>query len=207
MGSIPGLGRSPGGEHGNPLQYSCLENPRDRGDWQGPWCRKASDTTELTHIHTNLCCSMSRWWLPVGQGGDLKEHVMQGFFDAGIVLFLGLVTQICSVYDNLSGFKLKTDEFLHMFVTCAVCSDPQSCPTLCNPMASSPPGFSFHEISKARILEQVAIFSSRESSQPRDQTRFSCIICIGRQIFYHSATWEALCLLYFSKKFKSSIGQ
>ena len=31
MGSIPGLGRSPGGGHGNPLQYSCLENPMDRG--------------------------------------------------------------------------------------------------------------------------------------------------------------------------------
>ena len=30
MGSIPGLGRSPGGGHGNPLQYSCLENPMDR---------------------------------------------------------------------------------------------------------------------------------------------------------------------------------
>ena len=30
MGSIPGSGRSPGGRHGNPLQYSCLENPMDR---------------------------------------------------------------------------------------------------------------------------------------------------------------------------------
>ena len=29
----PGLGRSPGGVHGNPLQYSCLENPMDRGAW------------------------------------------------------------------------------------------------------------------------------------------------------------------------------
>ena len=29
----PGLGRSPGGGHGNPVQYSCLENPKDRGDW------------------------------------------------------------------------------------------------------------------------------------------------------------------------------
>ena len=36
MGSIPGLGRSPGGRHGNPLQYSCLENPMDRGAW---WVR------------------------------------------------------------------------------------------------------------------------------------------------------------------------
>ena len=31
---IPGLGRSPGGGHGNPLQYSCLENPTDRRTWQ-----------------------------------------------------------------------------------------------------------------------------------------------------------------------------
>ena len=34
LGSIPGLGRSPGGGHGNPLQYSCLENPMDRGAWR-----------------------------------------------------------------------------------------------------------------------------------------------------------------------------
>ena len=33
-GSITGLGRSPGGGHGNPLQYSCLENPMDRGAWR-----------------------------------------------------------------------------------------------------------------------------------------------------------------------------
>ena len=35
LGLIPGLGRSPGGGHGNPLQYFCLENPMDRGAWQG----------------------------------------------------------------------------------------------------------------------------------------------------------------------------
>ena len=34
VSSIPGMGRSPGGEHGNPLWYSCLENPKDRGAWQ-----------------------------------------------------------------------------------------------------------------------------------------------------------------------------
>ena len=33
LGSIPGLGRSPGEGNGNPLQYSCLENPMDRGAW------------------------------------------------------------------------------------------------------------------------------------------------------------------------------
>ena len=34
VGSIPGSGRSPGGRHGNPLQYSCRENPMDRGGWR-----------------------------------------------------------------------------------------------------------------------------------------------------------------------------
>ena len=33
-GSVPGVGRSPGGGYGNPLQYFCLENPTDRGTWQ-----------------------------------------------------------------------------------------------------------------------------------------------------------------------------
>ena len=36
VGLIPGSGRSPGGGHSNPLQYSCLENPRDRGAWRAP---------------------------------------------------------------------------------------------------------------------------------------------------------------------------
>ena len=34
LGSIPGLGRSPGEGNDNPLRYSCLENPMDRGEWQ-----------------------------------------------------------------------------------------------------------------------------------------------------------------------------
>ena len=46
-GSIPGSGISPGGGNGNPLQYSCLENPMDRGAWRAA-VRKESDTTEVT---------------------------------------------------------------------------------------------------------------------------------------------------------------
>ena len=48
LGSIPGLGRAPGGGHGNPLQYSCLENPHGQRSLAGhsPWGRKQSDVTE-----------------------------------------------------------------------------------------------------------------------------------------------------------------
>ena len=48
LGSVPGLGRFPGGGHGNPLQYSCLENPYEQRNLEdfSPWGRKESDSTE-----------------------------------------------------------------------------------------------------------------------------------------------------------------
>ena len=48
LGSIPGLGRSPGEEHGNPLQYSCLDNPHGQRTWRATvhGVAKSRDTTE-----------------------------------------------------------------------------------------------------------------------------------------------------------------
>ena len=46
--SIPGLGRSPGGGHNNPLQYSCLENPMDRGAWQATVHEVTKSWTQLS---------------------------------------------------------------------------------------------------------------------------------------------------------------
>ena len=65
MGSTPGSGRSPRGGNGNPLQYSRLENPMDRGAWwvpwtgeshgqRSPWGLKESDTTERLSMHVLL---------------------------------------------------------------------------------------------------------------------------------------------------------
>ena len=48
LGSIPGSGRSPGGGHGNPLQYSCLENPMDRGAWWATIDGAAKSQTRLS---------------------------------------------------------------------------------------------------------------------------------------------------------------
>ena len=55
LGLIPGLGRSPVGVYGNPLQYSCLENPHGQRNMAGysPWDRKESDTTEQLSTHTH----------------------------------------------------------------------------------------------------------------------------------------------------------
>ena len=58
LGSIPGLGRSPGGEHGDPLQYSCLENPHEQRSLAGYslWGHKELDTTERLSTTQHIKC-------------------------------------------------------------------------------------------------------------------------------------------------------
>ena len=56
-GLIPGLGRSPGGGNGNPLQYSCLESSMDRGAWQATIHGVVKSQTQLSHwtqTHTHV---------------------------------------------------------------------------------------------------------------------------------------------------------
>ena len=79
-GSIPGLGRSPEGGHGNPLQYSYLENPMNRGAWQAtvhgvarvrhnlvtkpPWDPKSLMWVVLCQTHTVSCHNLLAWrWM------------------------------------------------------------------------------------------------------------------------------------------------
>ena len=81
-----------------------------------------------------------------------------------------------------------------MHTTCA--KSFQLCLTLCKPIDCSPPGSSVNGIFQARILQWVAISSSRGSSPPRDRTRISCVSCIGRRILYHCASWETPKVLF-----------
>ena len=54
-GSIPGSGRSPGGRHGKPLQYSCLENPLDRGAWWAIVHGVTKSQTQLKQLRSHIC--------------------------------------------------------------------------------------------------------------------------------------------------------
>ena len=98
--------------------------------------------------------------------------------DSDLVVF-----EFSSVHDNAEPLSLhlkKTGVATELGATYCLCSVAQSCPTLCNPFDCSLPDSSVHGIFQARILEWVAISSSRASSQPRDQTLVSCVSCIGR---------------------------
>ena len=58
MDSIPGSGRSPGGRNGNPLQYSCLENPMDRGAWWATVHGVTKSWILLKWLHTKQNCNL-----------------------------------------------------------------------------------------------------------------------------------------------------
>ena len=88
---------------------------------------------------------------------------------------------------------------------CVCAKLPQSYPTLCIPMGCSLPGSSVHGILQARILEWVAMPTFKGSSRPRDWNCISYISCIGRQVLYHWATWEAPLLIAISWEFMTKM--
>ena len=108
-GSIPGSGRSPGEGNVNPLQYSCLENPTDRGSWRATVCEVQSETTEATW-HTQMHTVLSGWSNTWGYS-------------------TGLLLQLSGWILSLEAPEITTSPAMKvkMLVT-------QSCPALCNPM-------------------------------------------------------------------------
>ena len=78
-GLIPGLARSPGEGHGNPLQCSCLENPMDRGAWQATVYRVAQTQLKwlsmLAHAHSRgIYSSTSLWFICTSMMTNDVEH-------------------------------------------------------------------------------------------------------------------------------------
>ena len=64
-GSIPGLGRSPGEGNGNPLQYSCLENPMDGGPWWTTVTKSRTQLSDFTHSPSTRITVHHDLWLPI----------------------------------------------------------------------------------------------------------------------------------------------
>ena len=96
-------------------------------------------------------------------------------------------------------FVLTPQGFISIFLRCVCVLSLQSCPTLCDLMDCSPPGSSVHGILQARIVEWVAMPSSRGSSGPRDQT---CVSCIAGGFFTVWAKVLNKCLLKYWLNYK-----
>ena len=87
---------------------------------------------------------------------------------------------------------IEPDSNAHMYTCiCMHARSFQSCPTLCNPMDCSLSGSSFHGILQARILEWVAVPSSRESFQPGTEPMSLMFPALAGRFFTISTNWEA----------------
>ena len=106
LGSTPGLGRYPGGEHGSPLQYSCLENPREQRSLASysPWGREESDTTERlsTAQQQSTSCKMPGW----------MKHKLESRLGRSIsyLRYAGDTTFITESKEELKGLLMKVKE-------------------------------------------------------------------------------------------------
>ena len=155
-------------------QYNKYEFWQTLGDSEGqgglaccsPWGGKESDmgwetttATKLLELQQN-----SAWIVIQLKLKMLTEYLVIVFFLLLFVIFHNIVL-VSGVHACLLSL--------------------QSCPTLCDPVDYSLPGSSVHGIFQVRILECLAVPSSRGSSWSRSQTQVSYVSCFGRQALYH----------------------
>ena len=138
-------------------------------------------TTPSVLLLQRLVLAVSSLWecsFPYPYG--LLSHFL--LVSAQILAFLAILYKIVILYPSYTALV-----FLHSnyHFLCAHAKLLQSCWTHCNPIVCSPLGSSVYGILQARILEWVAMVSSRGSSQPRDESYVSYISCIGRWVLYH----------------------
>ena len=187
-GLIPGSGRSHGEGHGNPLQYSYLENPMDRGGWRATVHRVRKNQTWLRWL--SMHSWRLHWWTIQGSKRycfvitvgilHLFYCIREDMFDkntaaAASAKSLQSCLTLCDRPHRRQPTRLPRPwdspgkntgvgcHFLLQFMKVKSESEvAQSCPTPSDPMDCSLPGSPFRGIFQARVLEWVAIAFSRQ---------------------------------------------
>ena len=181
-GSIPGLGRSPGGGHGNPLCYSCLENPwteepggfsivsqRVGHDWSDlacmPMCRvdlkMPWEEKPVRCASHPLCFSSFKGPISSGHLFVSKSAFKWFFFFHSSIVDFHFKWFLKNIFPELT-LAISRNVSLIQVAAAAAAKSLQSCPTLWDPWDGSPPGSPIPGILQARTLEWVAISSSRD---------------------------------------------
>ena len=200
LGRIPGSGRSPGGGHGNPLRYSCLENLYGKKNLAGcsPWGRKESDTTErLSTTHNGVITFFS--WSIVDLRCSFCRTAKWFSYMYICILFYVLwkidlfIFWLLWVFIAACGLSLVLASGGFCFLWCAGFSLWGL--RLLQSSGSRCVGFSS---CSSRALEHwLSSLASRHvrSSWTKDRTR---VPCIAWQILNHWTTREALFFIFFS---------
>ena len=161
-GLIPGSGRSPGEGNSNPLPYSCLENPMDRGAWQ-------ATVHGVTRVGLNLSTSPHTEWSKSERGKQISyinAYVwnLEKLYKWAYLQSRNRDTNVENKCMDTKGEKRRWGELggwdWHIYTAAAAAAAAkslQSCLTLCDPIDGSPPGSPVPGILQARTLEWVAI--------------------------------------------------
>ena len=157
--------------HSVPLQGICLS--KDCGitsgvnflplgmQWESSHRERGLSRSVLAETVCRLCS--------VPRCSRLLQQPKATVSQAGPSLVFGYIKHICSISkDTCVCVRILRGNIKSLTSGAHKCSVVQSCPTLCDPLDCSPPDSSVHGILQARILEWVAISSSRRSSRPRD---------------------------------------
>jgi len=119
----------------------------------------------------------------------IHETYKKLYKDTKFAAVLFLKTKSSNKWDIFQMMTIQTVVYLYTimvyYVRVLISKLLQSCLTLYDPVDCSLTGSSLYEVFQARMLEWVAMTSSRGSSQPRDQTHVSYVFCTGRQVHYH----------------------
>ena len=158
--------------NGNPLQCSCLENPRDGGAWWAAVYGVAQSRTRLKRLSSSSSSSIC----------VSNHHIVQLKLIQCFVSIASQNTKMPSSQLEINKRGLIKKFVIWWWFSCWVMSDSRYS------MDSSQPGSSVHGILQARVLEWIAVPFSRGSSQPRNRNWVSCIA--GR-FFTNWGTGEA----------------
>ena len=141
-----------------------------------------SDGTESTCSAGDQSSILGLGWYP-GEGNGYPLHFLPGEIHGqrSLVSYSPWDQKESDTTEQLTLTMTQQSHYWTCILRVCVCAQP--CPTLYDPMDCSPPGSSVLGIVQARILEWVAISSSRGSSWPRSQIHISSISYTGRQIF------------------------
>ena len=182
-GLILGWGRSSGEGHGNSLQYPCLENPMDRGAW---WAtvhkvtKSLHDWNDLAYKQYYIGRGRNSWSVCVVRSRLQanrewsQEKKRRNIYCVKLCSRHSSNSNLAQIRNILSVLQMRTlglREVMYLVqgytakdMKWSESEVAQLCPTLCDPVDCSPPGFSVHGILQARILEWVATPFSRGSS-------------------------------------------
>ena len=111
---IPESGRSTGRVNGNPLQYSCLENPKDRGAWWAPWDHKELDTIEHASTYTNCTEEEALHWLSLGRYLKPTRSNFKEKYKRSMTNCTNMIEEIWSIVvipQNITGWKRMAENY------------------------------------------------------------------------------------------------